>query len=91
MGTAFNPFEVVFYLFYEQLSHSGLTPLIKLTSGLAFASVLWQVLQIMMHSDSDKLIEQKKSNIKKILIAFAIIISIQAICQMIFFSGFRKL
>lgn len=76
----YNPFQLVFDMLSPQ-SGTNISTLMALTSILAFIAILWQVIPLILNSDNDKLVTQKKSNIKKILIAFAIIISIEAIIR----------
>ena len=73
-----NPFAPVLELLKPSNS-SNVFKFFALTGLLAFIAILWQVIPLMLNSDNEKLVAQKKSNIKKILIAFAILISIEAI------------
>ena len=61
----------------DLLASADIVKLFALTGILTFIAVLWQVIPLMLNSDNEKLVAQKKSNIKKILVAFAILISIE--------------
>ena len=76
-----NPFEMVTDLF-KASSGSGVLTLMGLTSGLAFVCVLWQVIQLMIHSSDEKEVSRRKSYIIKILIAYAILIVIIGLINM---------
>ncbi len=73
------PFSIVFDLFFT--SNSDVVKLIGLTGLLALVAIVFQGIQIFFNSGNQKIVEQKKSNIKKILIAFAIIISIEGLIR----------
>ena len=74
-----HPFSIVFDLFFT--SNSDVAKLIGLTGLLALVTIVFQGIQIFFNSGNQKIVEQKKSNIKKILIAFAIIISIEGLIR----------
>lgn len=75
-----NPFELAEYILSDN-SRNGLGTILTLASVLAFICVIWQITQLMLHSSDEKVVEQKKKNIRKILIAYAVIISICALIQ----------
>ncbi len=70
-----NPFDMI-NSFLAPTTSSKLPLLISIVSGVAFIAILWQVFQIMGASGEEKVVAKKKSNIIKILIAYAVIILI---------------